>query len=564
MVRSARGPIVALLLMTAVLLLNANALQAFFAGDDFEILRRVVPASDLGDALRVTFNKNWGPLSYGQFYLNYRVAGFDPLVYHLTNLLWLSLLAVALHAFLRSTWPAEPWTAWAAALLFLTHPANEQAVANICGRSHVIGAALAVVALSLYAHLRLGSVTPTRRAVLLAGALLSAFLAGLSKETAMTLPAWIAGFELLIARGERDSFGRAVLRAAGAAVLFVLAALSVFVVRALVVGGSAPKLAAASPQAGISRPPDLAAYALISGLPFPFGWADLPELRRLQALGWIVILVAFAAGVACFYARSLRARMASKACGLYVVGLIIATTTIAPVVYADVQLQRRYVFFANIGSVLMAVAVLYTLRRRFPRAASVLLAIMLLAGAIGTVQRNDLYRRGGEVVRNLVEAVREAPMEELPKPDERANPDVVLVTLPRYYGGDRASGAIMLHDTDLRAALRLLGSQKSGVEYALRCYYADDYSAQAEFLSDRTLEVTVSFRSRRSYRAAAARVPEDDGEGDSASARLIFSDADARILRYIVVLEDDFWEEHGVLLLYSDGEFTRLTRPAPL
>ena len=268
-----------------------------------------------------------------------------------------------------------------------------------------------------------------------------------------------------------------------------------------------------------------------------------------------MILVAFAAGAACFYARSLRAKRASKACGLYVVGLIIATTTIAPVVYADVQLQRRYVFFANIGSVLMAVAVLYALRRRFPRAASVLLAIMLLAGAIGTVQRNDLYRRGGGVVGNLVETVLEAPM---------ANSDVVLVTLPRYYGGDRASGAIMLHDTDLRAALRLFGSQKLDIEYALKCYYADDYSAQAEFLSDRTLEVTVSFRSRRSYRAAAARDPEDDGEGDSASARLIFSDPDARVLRYIVVLEDDFWEEHGVVFLYSDGEFTRLTRPAPL
>jgi len=31
-----------------------------------------------------------------------------------------------------------------------------------------------------------------------------------------------------------------------------------------------------------------------------------------------------------------------------------------------------------------------------------------------------------------------------------------------------------------------------------------------------------------------------------------------------VVLEDDVWEEHGVVFLYDDGEITRLTRPAPL
>ncbi len=146
-----------LVLLLLVLALNANALGAFFVGDDFEILYKVTQLDDLADALHMTYVGNWGPLSYVQFYLNYRLAGLDPLIYHVTNLAWLGLLVVALYTFVRRALPDEPWAAWAAALLFLTHPAHDQAVANICGRSHVIATAMAVVALGLYARSRLGS-----------------------------------------------------------------------------------------------------------------------------------------------------------------------------------------------------------------------------------------------------------------------------------------------------------------------------------------------------------------------------------------------------------------------
>lgn len=544
------------LLCALVLLLNLNALRAFFVGDDFEILRKVTRVDGLGDALRITYDGNWGPLSYVQFYLNHRTAGFDPMVYHLTNLAWLALLVVALHGFVRRTLPDEPWAAWAAALLFLTHPANDQAVANLCGRSHVIATAMALVALGLYARLRLGRAGWAGRAALLSGSLLAAFLAGLSKESAMTLPAWIAAFECLFCRRREDSLARTALRAIAIALLFLVAALAVFGAGLLVVGRTSPKIEGESPDLGAFLPSDLAVYALISSVPFPFAWVDLPALQRLQALGWAALLAVVAAGVRCLWLCGSR-RAGSRAPALFALGLTIAATTLLPVVYADLQLQRRYVFISNVGTVLMAVAAFQALRPRLPRASRVVPLLLVLAGAAGTVQRNDLYRRAGDVVRSAIETALATPIDRLPLAEGGGPSHVAFVTLPRYYGGDRASGAILMHISDLRAALRLFGTTRPEIAYALRCSHAQDYATRVVAGADSALDLIVSFRSRRAFRAALARDTDGIRRG-TLSAELVSSDPDSRVLRYRLTLDPERRADYGELLLYGDGRFTRL------
>jgi hypothetical protein len=555
---------IALFLGLLVALLNANALNAFFLGDDFDILWKTKDQHDLSQALRMTFVGNWGPMSYVQFYLNYRLGGLDPFVYHLTNLLWLWLAVVALFGFVRTAWPEEPLAAWAAALLFVTHPANDQAVSYICARSHSIGAALAVAALCLYARFRLRGAARAARALLLSGALLAGFLAGLSKETALTLPAWIAAFEWLFAGGDRGSRGRAMRHAVAAAVLFALAASAVFGARRLVVGGEPPRLEEAAVEAGDLAQAvvwELPIYALAGGLPLPFSWFDLAQLVRLQVLGWIVLGGAIAAGAACLGVAVLRgsARL-PRAAALYVLGLTIASVSLLPILYAELVFQRRYLFIVNVGIVLMAVAALQPLHARFPRAVRGLVALLVLAGGAGTIQRNELHRGAGRVARNLIETVFQAPVEELPGPGRTEARSVVLVTLPRYYGGDRVSGVILLHRTDLYSALRLFGIGEPWIAYPLLCRHAEDYSARAELVSDSVLDLAVSFRSRRAYGAARARDLRYDQRRDAAAAELVSADPERRVLRYRVTLADGFWEEHGELFLYGDERFTRLHR----
>jgi hypothetical protein len=551
-----------LLLCGWVFLLNANTLRAFFVGDDFEILFEVLKAQSLGQALRVTFMDNWGPLSYGQFWLNHRIGGFDPLVYHATNLAWHALLVVGLFGLMRTVWPAERWAAWAAALLFAAHPANDQAVANISGRSHVIAVALAVAALGLYARSRLDGRSAARSTVLLAAALAAAFLAGLSKESTMTLPAWVVALEWAVIRPARGgSAGRTLVRAGGMALLFALAAVARFPARWLVVPGESPKVFGISINDEDFLVSHFSGYTLLGGLPLPFAWADLPQLERFELLGWIVAGAALAAGAACLWLVTFRPAGAGRAAGLWVTGLTVAVTTLLPVAYADLQFQRRYTFIGNVGTVLMAVAALHGIRSRFPRSGRILLAGLVLAGAIGTVQRNELYRRAGQISRNVIETTFERPIAALPRPHGSPRPRLTYVTMPRHYGGDRASGAILLHHTDLRAALWLFGRARPDLNITLRCPHADDYSASVEFETDTGLFLTVRFRSRAAFLAAQERDPEGDRLRDYAAARLLSADPVTLTLRYRLRLIEAFWKERRELYLYSDERFSRLHPP---
>jgi hypothetical protein len=110
----------------------------------------------------------------------------------------------------------------------------------------------------------------------------------------------------------------------------------------------------------------------------------------------------------------------------------------------------------------------------------------------------------------------------------------------------------------MRAAIKLFGSAKPEIAYALRCYHAEDYSARAESVDELTIDLTVSFRSQLAFSEALARDPDDAGFGDAVEAELVSSDADTRILRYRLSLDPDFRAESGELFAYSDGRFTRV------
>ena len=139
------------------------------------------------------------PLVTFSFLLDYQIAGLNPFFYYLTNLL-LHLANAILLFFTFNIFLKRKFLNFAAALLFVIHPIQWEAVANIAGRSILLCAFWQFTAFLLYLTYASRSRLDPRRKVYYAGALLAFALALLSKESAVVLPFLIAGYEYWMGR----------------------------------------------------------------------------------------------------------------------------------------------------------------------------------------------------------------------------------------------------------------------------------------------------------------------------------------------------------------------------
>jgi len=156
----------------------------------------------LADAVRQV-EPTTRPVANLSFVLNYYINRHDVRGYHLVNLLVHVLTGVFFFGFLRTTLalPAlkgryrhPEWIAFAAALLWLVHPLQTQAVSYIIQRMTSLAALFFILALLLYSKGRQAA-SFDRRFWLFAGAVLAWLLAMGSKETAVTLPLFILLYE---------------------------------------------------------------------------------------------------------------------------------------------------------------------------------------------------------------------------------------------------------------------------------------------------------------------------------------------------------------------------------
>ena len=134
------------------------------------------------------------PLVTFSFLLDYQIARLRPFFYYLTNLLLHLANAVLLFFTFNVFFKKEPLS-FAAALLFVVHPIQWEAVANIAGRSILLCAFWQFAAFLLYLRYASRSrLDPWRKAYYICS-LLAFTLALLSKESAVVLPFLIAGYE---------------------------------------------------------------------------------------------------------------------------------------------------------------------------------------------------------------------------------------------------------------------------------------------------------------------------------------------------------------------------------
>jgi hypothetical protein len=548
------APVATLLLVAAAVAPSLRGVRSFFVGDDFDFLVLVRRMRGFGEPLRLSFWGEWEPLWTLDFYRDWRIWGLSPAGYHLASLVWVLAAALALRWLVARLWPGAAIAPWAAALLFATHPLHDEAVTYIAARGHPMAVGLSLLAVTCWVRCR--EPRSRRRVGWGATALVLALGAALAKETALVLPAWIVALEWGVRGGLRlDRLGRA-LRAG---LLFLLPCAAYGGLRWAVVGLGSDKLQGPDGglvgllDSGVDHAPE---YALAGGLPLPFAFFDEPALVGLRPLGWTVLLGVVLVGVVATARRWRTDGRASTAVGLYWTGLTIAAVGLLPVFWADLGLRRRYFHAPAVGVALIGAVVLQWIATRRPRAAGALLALLAVGGAAGLWQRNGLYAEAGDITRRLFEQASASATA-----SGGGKRRVMLITLPRYAGGDGFSGAYVLHRTDARSALRLAGLD-ADLSAALACDFAETYLAEVAFASARTLEVTVRFRSRRAYEAAKRRDPDDDPFGDLVASVERSADDSALLLRYRVGLAAGFPRgPSDDLYVFSEGRFGRLPPP---
>ncbi len=222
------------LILLAGIIVYSNTLEAPFTFDDQHsiIQNKVVesPGNVLyGYKLGLQFVLN-RPISYLTFALNYQFGGLDVTGYHVVNLIIHLMSALLVYAVLRLTFytpfckdrglgtskqhsytSAEYFIPLFAALLFVVHPIQTQAVTYIVQRMASLATLFYLLSVVLYIKARVhledarddSQQSSHRIPILLcyAGSILAAILAMKTKEIAFTLPLAILLYELFFFRG---------------------------------------------------------------------------------------------------------------------------------------------------------------------------------------------------------------------------------------------------------------------------------------------------------------------------------------------------------------------------
>ncbi len=188
-----------------------NSLSNGFVYDDVGAIVENKYLKQPGQFLSSLFNQayfkvagleaSYRPVATLSYFLIYTIAELDPFYYHLTSLLLHTLNAVLVY-WLAGLILKNQLGALMAGLLFAGHPALSEAVNAIDFNDDPLAALFFLLSLIFYIRLKAEDVTSNIRGYSLS--LFFYFLGLLSKEMAITLPAIILLYDLVLREGERD------------------------------------------------------------------------------------------------------------------------------------------------------------------------------------------------------------------------------------------------------------------------------------------------------------------------------------------------------------------------
>ena len=354
--------------------------------------------------------KGLRPVLMFSYWLNAQISGEDTYSYHVFNLL-IHCFATGLLFFI-----VRRLLEWArlerrnllagfAALVFLLHPVQTEAVAYLSGRSESLSVMLVFTAFAVFLYRK----RPEASWVVAAATLLLFGVALLAKEQTVVLPAlllltdywWNPGFSFKGVRGNWRLYAPAMLGAAGAAALFLPR-----IVNSLSAGFSLKDLTWYQYFFTQCRALFVYPAILLAPVKLTVDW-DFPISKTVLDRGAIIGLLALLALAAA--AWHYRRRFPLATYGFFVYLLLMApTSSVLPI--RDPVAERR-LYFSMIGLLLIAVDLLARLKVGRRTLAAGCLAVVLLA-AVVTRARAQVW---GDPILFWTDAVAKSPHKARPQ-----------------------------------------------------------------------------------------------------------------------------------------------------
>ncbi len=401
-------PWVALLFVLS-LILYAPAIDGPFVLDDYDMIEgfSAVRTGQIGAIIR-----SGRPLLMLTFVANYRLAGgFEPKLFHLTNILLHALNAVLVWLFVVALFEKaplpnrllsfRPFFVYGLPLLFLVSPIQTESVAYVSSRSEVLAATFYIGGLLAFLRLR------GRNPWWTAAAVMACFVgAALSKQDKLTLPFAVLLLDYLLLsgcdwRGLKKSWPTYGLFGVGIVAGFFV------VVR--------PFLFAKTAGFGLDWQEYLftqfrVVFRYMRQVVIPFGLNVDPDIPASQSLGdhlsWLALVCLLGLVVAAVWFHK---RAPLPVFGFLLFLLVLApTTTFFPL--ADFAAERR-LYLPSIGFYL---ALLWGATRIFEpgaAAARAVFAAVLAVYSLGAFQRAGVW---ADEVRLWEDAVSKSPQKERP------------------------------------------------------------------------------------------------------------------------------------------------------
>lgn len=517
--RSPRAAAVLVAVLAA--LVYANSTGNEFAYDDVHIIVEnpgIHQLDGLPHALTVPYWPGrygeqlglWRPTTTLLLGLQYAVAGQNPLLYHVVNVVGHAVVS-ALVVLLLVELLAAP-AAFAGGLLFAVHPVHVEAVANVIGVAEIASTIFFLLACLL--HLRGPERSGWGRALAVGGLYLLAFGA---KESAVTLPGVIF---LLDAARRRLGFGELAgyLRDRWRVYLVMLvAAVALLVVRFRILGSIAnpfgplgadllqeiPRIwTLAEIWSNYVRlmvfPMDLSADYSPNVIPVSLGW------NAANLVGLVLALVVLAGSLVAWRRGRLgKGSLSARAAGFGVVWFMITISPVSNVFFlTGVLLAERTLYLPSVGIVAALGWLVVRLSRDRPRGAWVGLVLVVLLMGARTWERNPTWHDNLTVFGTLIEDY-----------PHSGRSQWVLGDL--FFQQGRASQGLMSY----RAAIDILGPHYQLITEISKKLMAAEYYDAAERLLEYSYRNDPEFPVAPGL-IAVIRSEQGDAEGTERWARI--------------------------------------------
>jgi protein O-mannosyl-transferase len=394
-----REQLYVVLLLSLVVVAYGNALANGFAQDDelYIFNNHAVTAPSFKSLLAPNqFSSVFRPVTFGSFAANWALRGGRPLSYHAVNLVLHAAVTLLLYLVLRAL--LEPaaeanWVALVAALLFAVHPIHTEAVTFIVGRAELLAAGFFLAAWLL--HLR-------ERPIL---ALVCFVLAVLSKESAVAFLPLILVADY--ARGKMKPLWRYV-GVACATVLYVVVLWEVnggrFGQRAISfldnpLASLPAKLRVLNALSVAWKYVALQIYPAVLSCDYSYNQITLYS-------NWRHLLPALVATVALLslwvWAVVKRWTGVAVAGAIYLAGFAVTANVLIP---TGTIMGERLAYLPSAGFCLLVAVLWYQLAAKQPKAAWVLLGVVLVAFCARTIVRNRDWQNNYSLYTAAVRAV---------------------------------------------------------------------------------------------------------------------------------------------------------------